>query len=38
MNNVPESQEEEETESAENYAEEIKNYLSSRDCSYLGEN
>ena len=39
MNNVSENQEEQEDQgSAENYADEIKNYLSSRDCSYLGEN
>ena len=38
MNNVPE-QPEEDQEEAENYAEEIKNYLSEldkRNCSYLG--
>jgi hypothetical protein len=37
MNNVPESHEEEELEEAETYADEIKNYLSTRDCSILGE-
>ena len=36
MNNVPESPEEEK-ESAETFADEIKSYLSTRDCSIFGE-